>query len=119
MIVALVLFALLSIANYFYAAQFVPVSESVGSDVLQEAEDETNVKKFNAFSKEFLLTEREKEILKILLSSDEGIQNIADQLYISRAALYRHMTSLNEKTDTKSRIGILQLYYTWKYDMNK
>ncbi|MBO4982038.1 MAG: hypothetical protein J6C84_09115 [Lachnospiraceae bacterium] len=33
---------------------------------------------------------------------------------ISRAALYRHITSLNEKTQTKSRIGLMQFYYGWK-----
>lgn len=33
---------------------------------------------------------------------------------ISRAALYRHLTSLNEKTGTKSRIGLVQFYY--RYD---
>ena len=36
------------------------------------------------------------------------VQNIADQLFISRAALYRHITSLNEKTESKSRI--VQIY---------
>ena len=32
---------------------------------------------------------------------------------ISRAALYRHINTLNEKTATKGRIGLIQFYYEW------
>ena len=41
-------------------------------------------------------------------------KEIAEALAISRAALYRHISNLNEKTNTKSRVGIMQFYYTWK-----
>lgn len=41
-------------------------------------------------------------------------EDIADQLFLSRAALYRYIASLNEKTQTKSRIGLLQFFYTWE-----
>ncbi|TJX54440.1 HTH domain-containing protein, partial [Soehngenia saccharolytica] len=60
------------------------------------------------------LTEREQEVLKMLLASDEEVQEIANRLYISRAMLYRYISSLNKKTDTNSRIGLIQFYYTWK-----
>ena len=70
--------------------------------------------KFAAFSEQFSLTDREQDVLKVLLESDENVQEIAEQILISRAALYRHITSLNEKTETKSRIGLLQFYYSWK-----
>ena len=62
----------------------------------------------------FSLTDREQEVLKVLLMSDDNVQDIAEKLLISRAALYRHVTNLNEKTGTKSRIGLIQLYYSWK-----
>ena len=55
------------------------------------------------------------------MTSDESIQNIAEQLMMSRAALYRHIGNLNEKTDTKTRIGLMQFYYAWdsdKYALN-
>jgi len=32
---------------------------------------------------------------------------------LSRPVLYRHIRSLNEKTGTQSRIGLLQFYYEW------
>ena len=49
----------------------------------------------------------------MLLTSDKGMQELADRLYISRTMLYRHVASLNEKTSTKSRISLIQFYYSW------
>lgn len=49
-----------------------------------------------------------------LLNFDDSAKDLAKQLYISRAALYRHISSLNEKTGTKSRIGLIQFYYQQK-----
>ena len=65
------------------------------------------------FADSFSLTEREKEVLEVLLVSDENVQDIAETLMISRAALYRHIASINEKTGTKSRIGLVQFYYRY------
>ena len=65
------------------------------------------------FASSFSLTEREKEVLEVILVSDENVQDIAETLMISRAALYRHIASLNEKTGTKSRIGLVQFYYRY------
>ena len=69
--------------------------------------------KFDEFARIFLLTEKEREVLQCLLASDDNIQDIAGRLAISRAALYRHIASLNEKTGTKTRIGLMQYYYVW------
>ena len=68
---------------------------------------------FRQFSDHFALTDREKEVLKVLLTSDENMQELADRLYISRTMLYRHVASLNKKTSTKSRISLIQFYYSW------
>ena len=68
---------------------------------------------FRQFSDHFALTDREREVLKVLLTSDKGMQELASQLYISRTMLYRHVASLNEKTSTKSRISLIQFYYSW------
>ena len=108
-ITALILFVLISIAIYVYQSQF--GGEETKKDE-QPVVDDTE--KFSAFSEQFSLTDREQDVLKVLLESDENVQEIAEQLLISRAALYRHITSLNEKTETKSRIGLLQFYYSWK-----
>ena len=107
-IIVLVLFALISITIFVCSGQF--QQEEAPVVKMEESEEE----KFLAFAKTHALTEREQEVLKVLLQSDENIQEIAEQLAISRAALYRHITNLNEKTQTKSRIGLIQFYYAWK-----
>ena len=67
-----------------------------------------------AFAEKYSLTKRETEVLEALLNSDDSAKDLAKQLFISRAALYRHISSLNEKTGTKSRIGLIQFYYQQK-----
>ena len=37
----------------------------------------------------------------------------AHTLGISRAAIYRHISNMNEKTATKARMGLIQFYYGW------
>ena len=107
---------LISITTYIYNAQFVPVMpEKEDTVAIPATVDEAA--RFDAFAQMFTLTAREQDVLRVLLDSDEGVQQMADQLFISRAALYRHMASLNEKTGTKSRIGLLQFYYNWEIQL--
>lgn len=116
-IIALVLFVLISIAMFSYSTLYkendCDLAEKSGeTDTIEDAGE--GDLQFGKFAEAFSLTPREQDVLKILLSSDDSVQNIAEQLFISRAALYRHITSLNEKTETKSRIGLIQFYYSWK-----
>lgn len=113
--VALILFALINVTSFIYSNQFAPYMEK-GEIQKPDKEEkaEEDAMKFARFSETFSLTPREQDVLQMLLTSDDSVQEIADQLFISRAALYRHITALNEKTKTKSRIGLLQFYYAWK-----
>ena len=111
-VTALILFVLISVAIFVYSGQ-VKLSEQLDKAMMLKGQ-ESDEEKFASFSEAFSLTQREQEILKILLSSDENIQDIADKLFLSRAALYRYISNLNEKTETKSRIGLMQFYYGWK-----
>lgn len=61
-------------------------------------------------SEKYLLTEKEKEVLILLLTTEDTNQEMADKLFISRRVLQRHIASIYEKTDTKSRIGLYQLF---------
>ena len=63
----------------------------------QERKQEEEQDYFSAFADTYALTEREQEVLKMLLASDEEVQEIANRLYISRAMLYRYISSLNKK----------------------
>ncbi|MGN0352505.1 MAG: LuxR C-terminal-related transcriptional regulator [Roseburia sp.] len=111
MITAIILFVLISITVFIYSNQFLNVG--LRKEQKQEEKAENEEERFSRFAETFELTEREQEVLRALLSSDDNVQEIADQLFMSRAALYRHIGNLNEKTKTKSRIGILQFYYAW------
>lgn len=75
--------------------------------------DLSTTDKFTAFGEQYSLTEREREVLRALLSSGENVQDIAHTLGISRAAIYRHISNMNEKTETKARMGLIQFYYGW------
>lgn len=114
-IIALILFAVISMLVYLYMVQFrMDIQEENMAKMLEKEREKFGEDKFQTFVKNYALTNREQDVLRLLLSSDESVQVIAEQLYISRAALYRYMASLNEKTETKSRIGLLQFYYSWK-----
>lgn len=112
-IIALSIFALLSIAMFIYSTLYKNETVTDGKEVSQDTEKAADLR-FERFAECFALTPREQDVLKVLLVSDDNVQDIAEQLFISRAALYRHITSLNEKTETKSRIGLIQFYYGWK-----
>ena len=108
--IVLLLFVLISVAFHFYAT-FLKISKE--EDIVEEVSI-SEEERLQQFSRAFLLTPRETEVLHVLLVSDDNVQEIAEQLLISRAALYRHITSINEKTNTKSRIGLVQFYYQFK-----
>ena len=105
MFAAVLLFALTSVVLYIYQ-ETEKVTEGGGPE---EQED-----RFWVFAKKFALTEREQEVLHMLITSDDNVQQIADELAISRAALYRHISNMNEKTHTKARIGLIQFYFEWQ-----
>lgn len=109
-VVALVLFALISVAIYAYSTQLViSVKEPVST------EPDVNYK-LERFVQAYSLTEREKEVLQVLTESDGNVSELASTLCMSRSALYRHISAINEKTDTSSRIGLIQFYYSWSED---
>lgn len=109
MIVALVLLALLSVVLIGYERQL-RWNEEKESKASLPAPQERDV---SLFAKEYALTEREEELLRIFLQSEDAVQDVAAQMAISRAALYRHIQALNEKTGTKTRVGIVQCFYQW------
>lgn len=130
MIAAVVLFVVISILLFLYQS---PVKEkksgeqekqplSVGNtdENISGTADDTGIDtercpdsddSFAAFCGKYGLTQREREVLQALVTSDKTAQEIAHEIGMSRAAFYRHIASLNEKTGTKARVGLLQFYY--------
>ena len=62
------------------------------------------------------LTPRETEVLERLLTTDDDLQGIADSLYISRRMVQRYVSSIYEKTETKTRLGLFQSYINFTID---
>lgn len=73
-------------------------------------EDKSEEKKLKVITAKYSLTDREAEVLLQLVSTEDSIQTIAENLFISRRTLERHITSIYEKTNIKSRIGLANLY---------
>lgn len=125
-VLALVLFVLISVSLLWYynctqivieRAEAGVTDGEAGSEAPKEMESREmsgSQSRMQRFAEYFDLTEREQEVLQILLLSDDGMQEIADSLFVSRAMLYRHIATLNEKTGTRSRIGLIQFYYNWE-----
>ena len=62
------------------------------------------------------LTPRETEVLEKLMTNDDDLQGIADSLYISRRMVQRYVSSIYEKTETKTRLGLFQSYMNYTID---
>lgn len=73
----------------------------------------TSDERLDAFVATFGLTERERDILEALVVSDQSVQDIATTLFLSRSTLYRHISSINKKTGTASRVALINFYWSW------
>ena len=60
------------------------------------------------FAKRHGLTPRETDVLILLVTTEDGTQEIADTMIISRRVLQRYITSIYEKTGTKTRVGLIR-----------
>lgn len=57
----------------------------------------------------YQLTPKEGEVLTKLITTELGVQEIADEMFVSRRVLQRHISSIYQKTNTKTRIGLCML----------
>lgn len=60
------------------------------------------------FALRYGLTPREKDTLFLLVTTEDGTQEIADTMVISRRVLQRYISSIYEKTGTKTRVGLIR-----------
>lgn len=110
MIIGVLLFAVTSVIMFIYYEQQRKLNSA---DAHNTCKNPSSDELLELFVREFNLTPREGEVLAYLLHSDESMQEVAKQLAVSRAALYRHIANMNEKTQTKARMGLVQFYYSW------
>lgn len=78
-----------------------------------ETAELTSDERLDAFVATFGLTERERDILEVLVVSDQSVQDIATTLFLSRSTLYRHISSINKKTGTASRVALINFFWSW------
>lgn len=64
-----------------------------------------------SFARRYGLSGRENEIAELVIMSDDSINELAEQMAISGRAFQRSLTAIYEKTGTKSRLGLVRLYY--------
>ena len=83
---------------------FLEKSDAKGSDKLSNSE------RLRKLSEQYSLTPREAEAYGLLVNTEDGLQTIADNLYVSRRTLERYVSALYVKTGTKSRVGLVSLY---------
>lgn len=63
------------------------------------------------FATHYNLTPRECDVLAATIASEQPIKQIAADLGISMRVVQRHLTSIYEKTNTQSRIGLTKLFW--------
>lgn len=78
-----------------------------------EAAELTPDERLDAFVATFGLTGRERDILEVLVVSDQSVQDIATTLFLSRSTLYRHISSINKKAGTASRVALINYFWSW------
>lgn len=59
------------------------------------------------------LTAREGEVYKALLTTDLGVQEIADGLFVSRRVAQRHISAIYEKAGVTTRVGLYREFDAW------
>ena len=98
------------------------VSMTVGGELTvarpapPEAPEQTQEQKLHAYCRRCAFTPREAEVFERLITTDDDLQGIADSLYISRRMVQRYVSSIYEKTETKTRLGLFQRYMNFTAD---
>ena len=64
-----------------------------------------------AFAERYQLTPREAEILAAVTADDRPLKQVATDLGVSLRTVQRHLTSLYNKTETQTRIGLTKLFW--------
>lgn len=88
------------------AAQMQTAKPQEEPEAKAPADKSTPEKHLAAFSEQYSLTPRERDVLSAVCSSEETLQCIADDMGISLRALQKHLTSIYRKSDTQSRAGL-------------
>lgn len=109
-IVELILFTAISIVMLIYTVKRNEITIEPKQAKTQEETKPNDEERLSIIADSYTLTQREAEVFKLLVTTDNDLQTIADEMYISKRTLERHITSIYKKTQTKSRIGLLAIF---------
>lgn len=105
-VVVLLLFVAASVMTYIYAYQRKNILEvSLTEEAATDEKDRLGI-----FMIRYEFTDREKEACEYLINTDSSVQDIADNMHLSRRTVERYISSIYEKTGVKSRVGLLRVY---------
>ena len=109
-IVELILFTAISIVMLIYTVKRNEITAEPKQAKTQEETKPNDEEKLSIITDSYTLTQREAEVFKLLVTTDNDLQTIADEMYISKRTLERHISSIYKKTQAKSRIGLLAIF---------
>lgn len=109
-IVELILFTAISIVMLIYTVKRNEITAVPKQTKTQEETKPNDEERLSIITDSYTLTQREAEVFKLLVTTDNDLQTIADEMYISKRTLERHITSIYNKTQAKSRIGLLSIF---------
>lgn len=109
MVVVLVicLFVIVTIIASTYSLQRKILIEKLGESKIVLLSKEEKLLKIK---EQYTFTPREIEVFEYLTSTEDSVQDIANNMYISKRTLERYISSIYKKTGVKSRIGLLNIY---------
>ncbi|MGN0441848.1 MAG: LuxR C-terminal-related transcriptional regulator [Acutalibacteraceae bacterium] len=108
-VIVLVLFLFVAVSTV--AAAYTFQKKAFAEQLITDATNTVSEKeKLQKFTELFSLTEREAEVFGCLVNTEDSVQAIAENLYVSRRTLERYISAIYEKTGVKSRVGLLNLY---------
>lgn len=85
-------------------------------EVVSRHDDISPQERLKLYAEHCSLTPRETEVLERLVTTDDDLQAIADSMFISRRMVQRYVSAIYQKTETKTRIGLLQSYMSFTSD---
>ncbi|MGN0498369.1 MAG: LuxR C-terminal-related transcriptional regulator [Acutalibacteraceae bacterium] len=106
-VLVLFLFVTVSTVAVAYTFQKKAFAEQLITDATGTVSEKEKLQKFTEL---FAFTEREAEVFGCLVNTEDSVQAIAENLYVSRRTLERYISAIYEKTGVKSRVGLLNLY---------
>lgn len=109
LVITILLFVLASVVTTAYTYEKKKLMEIPEADKKPAGELDEK-KKIRQIAERFSFTERETETFFCLVSTEDSVQQIADDLCVSKRTLERHISSIYEKTGVKSRVALIGIY---------